>query len=105
IEERKFAHHFVLIGRDLFAKNAEGRIAIAAPLIAEHLIVGAVLLDNINDMLEEARFANSLRDGPRRLAGPRGQFDQSDSLVAEIAPYNFRELGGALILLPRGGGW
>ena len=52
--------------------------------VAEHLVVGAVLLDDINHVLEDARFAHALGDGPGRLARARRQSRFLHQAVAEI---------------------
>ena len=47
------------------------RIAIAFLDIAEHLVVGAVLLDDVDDVFENTGLAGALRDRPRGLPGAR----------------------------------
>ncbi len=73
IQQRKFARYFVLIGGNVLAEDAQIRIAIAFLHIAQHLVITPVLLDNINDVFEHARFARPFGNGPRRLAVARWQ--------------------------------
>src|SRR5260370_37573683 len=71
IEQHEIPNHFVLVWRESLTKDAQRSIAIALFQIAKHLIVGAVLLDNINNMFEHARLADTLRHRPGRLTRPR----------------------------------
>ena len=71
IQQHEVAHHLVLIRGDVFAEDAERRIAVALFQRAEDLIVGAVLLDDIDDVLEHARLAAALRHRACGLAGSR----------------------------------
>ena len=48
-------------------KMHERRIAIAFSDVAEHLIIGAVFLDDINHVFENAGFADTFRDWPSWL--------------------------------------
>ena len=73
VEQHELAHHLVLVRRDLLAEDAEVRVAVALLHIAEDLVVGAVLLDDVDDVLEDARLADALGHGTRRLAGARRQ--------------------------------
>ena len=67
------AHHLVLVRSDVFAENAERRVAIAFLDVTEDLVVSPVLLDDIDDVLEHAWLADALRHRTRRLVGPRRQ--------------------------------
>ena len=64
------ADHLVLVGRDLGPEDAQGRIAVAFGDVAEDLVVGPVLLDDVDDVLEDGRLADPFRDGSRRLVRP-----------------------------------
>src|SRR5262249_50764093 len=50
VQQRKFPHELVLVGRDLFPENAKFRIAIPALSIAEDLVISSVFLNDINHM-------------------------------------------------------
>src|SRR5213082_2069523 len=73
IQQNEFAAELVLIWGDSLAEDAKPGIAIALLHIAEHLIIGAVLFDDINDVLENRRLAGSFRHRLGRDALPRGQ--------------------------------
>ena len=55
IEQGELMNQLVLIRRDLFAENAEGRVAVALRDVAKDLVVAAVFLDNIYDVINGAR--------------------------------------------------
>src|SRR5207244_12826353 len=63
VEQDVLARELVVVGRDLLAEERQVRIPIAARLaggvleIAEDLVVGAVLLDDAEDVLERRRIA------------------------------------------------
>ncbi len=63
----------MLIGRHAFAKDAKPRIAVAFLDVPQDLIVGAVFLDQINDMFEDRRFADAFGHGAWWLTGPGRQ--------------------------------
>ena len=71
VEQDELADELVLIGSDLVAEDAEVWIAVAFLDVAEDLIVGAILLDDVDDVLDEARFADAL--GNWRAAGWSGR--------------------------------
>ena len=73
IEQDELAGQLVLVGRNALAENAEGGIAVALFHVTQHLVVSAVLLDDIHDVLEDAGFAHSLGHWSRRLAWTRRQ--------------------------------
>jgi hypothetical protein len=66
VEQGKLARKAVMVGRDVLAENAQLRVAVALLHVAEHLIIGPVLLDDIDDVLEHARLAMTQRNGSRR---------------------------------------
>ena len=84
VEEHEFARDFVLVGRDALAENAQRWIAIAFAHIAQHLVIGAVLFDDINDVLKQAGFADALRHWPRRLASPGWQSGLFQQRIAHV---------------------
>ena len=67
VEQHKIPDQLMLVGRDLLAKCAERRRAVALREIAQNLIVGAVFLDDIHDVLEDAGLADTLGNGAGRL--------------------------------------
>ena len=85
VEQDELTHHLVVVGRDLLAEDAERRVAVALGQIAEHLVVGAVLLDDVDDVLEDARFADALGHGPGRLVRARRQLGLLQQTVAQVA--------------------
>ena len=72
----------VLVRRDLLAGNMhQFWIAVAFFHVTEDLIVGAVFLDDVQDVLEDRRFAVPLRNGHRLGVEPR--FFQAVQAVGE----------------------
>ena len=98
IQQHEVAHHLVLIRGDVFAEDAERRIAVALFQRAEDLIVGAVLLDDIDDVLEHTRLATALRHRARGLAGSRWQSRRLNRAVTEVVQRGARMIRQ---LLPR----
>jgi len=84
IEQHKLARQFVLIGGDSLAKNAQRRVAVALRHIAQHLVVRAVFLDDIDHMPEDARLAHPLGHGPGRLVGARGAGGLAQQRITQI---------------------
>ncbi len=70
VEDSKFASQRVCVRRDLLAEQAERRVAVGAFDVAEDLVVGTVLADHIEDVLDWRRRS----DAPwnRRRLGCRG---------------------------------
>ena len=52
IEEHELTSQLVVIRRDGIAQDGQLRLSLAALEIAEHLIVGAVLFDHIDHVLD-----------------------------------------------------
>ena len=52
VERDEIARQRMLVRRHRLAEHGQRRIGIAAPQIAQHLIVGAVFLDDIDDVLD-----------------------------------------------------
>ena len=65
IEEHKLAGQLVMIGRDVFPEQEKRGIAVAFFHIAQYLIVGAVLLHDINDMLDRGKRVSRIELGVR----------------------------------------
>src|SRR5437764_10646680 len=77
-------NELVLVRRDGLIKRAQLRVSVAGFYISEDLVVGAVFLDNIDHVLEEAGFANTFRDGARRLTWARRQGGLGEQRKAHI---------------------
>ena len=54
------------LARDVFTEHHQRRIAVAPGKVPEQLIVGAVLLDDVHDVLDERRIAGAPRHRQRR---------------------------------------
>ena len=63
VEKGKFFHDFMVIGRNLSAKQNEGRIAVPLCHISENLIICAVLFNNVNYVFYWRRLSNYSGDG------------------------------------------
>ena len=57
VEQHEFARQLVMIGRDVLAEQHQRGIAVAFLHVAEHLIVGAILLDDVDDVLDRRQRA------------------------------------------------
>ena len=70
VEENELGGELAVIGRDVFTEHDERRIAVASGEISKQLIVGAVLLDDVHDVLDERGIAGAPGDR-QRCRGPR----------------------------------
>ncbi len=61
----------VLVRSDLFAEDGQRRVAVGAGQVTELLIVGAVLLDDVDDVLDLRRYADLTRNNGRAPTGGR----------------------------------
>ena len=61
-------HELVLVGRDPFVKSAQLRVSVAGLYISQDLVIGAVLLDDIDDVLN--RLGSPTRSGTGRGGWP-----------------------------------
>ena len=52
VEQDEFARQLVEIGRGVFAEEDQRRIAVALFHVAQHLIVAAIFLDDVDDVLD-----------------------------------------------------
>ena len=59
VEHHKLARELVVVGRDFFAEQTQARIAVALRHVAKDLVIGAVLLDDVNAMLDRAGITHS----------------------------------------------
>ena len=70
VEQRELLGQRVVIRRDVASELHERRIAVALRHVAEHLIVGAVLLDDVEDVLDRRPLAEMHRDRIVRRSMP-----------------------------------
>ena len=71
VEQHELARDRVGVRRDVLAEEREVRVAVALRQVAEHLVVGAVLADHVEDVLDRRRLADPARD--RRALGAPGR--------------------------------
>ena len=72
--------------------GAEEGIAVACVDIPEDLVIGAVFLDNVNDVFDERGLSHALRDYAGRLVGPGGQHCCGEPCVTHIQQRNGRHV-------------
>ena len=65
VQQHKFLGELVLIGRDVAPEHHQRRIAVALRDVAEHLVVGAILFDDKDYVIDGGRVAGALRDRHR----------------------------------------
>jgi hypothetical protein len=61
VEEDEFPGQGVGVGGDLFPEQAEARVAVALLEVAQDLVVGAVLPDHVEHVLDGGRIAHPAR--------------------------------------------
>ena len=71
VQQGKLPGQGVLVGRHFFSKHHQPRIAIALLHVAKNLIVSAVLLDDVEDVLEQRRLAVAYGHRDRPGVGAR----------------------------------
>ena len=71
VEQHELLGDGVVVGRDLAAEQAQARVAVALGDIAEDLVVGAVLLDDVDDVLDGRAGAHLARDDGGGAAAAR----------------------------------
>ena len=85
IQKDEIVHELMLVGSDALAELAQISVAVAFPDIAEDLVVGAVFLDDVNDVMDFV-FAGSEGDAVGvALRGIRfgGEIGPSGEMVLE----------------------
>ena len=92
VQQGKVAGDLVQVGGDLLAEDAQVSAAITPGIVAEDLVVGPVLLDHINHVLEDTGLANALGNRPRFHPGPRRQSGGHNRLATQVAGHRLREL-------------
>ena len=65
VQQHELARQAALIGDHVFRVGVERGLAVPLAQIAEHLIVGAILLDDVDDVLDGRAVAGAQRDGQR----------------------------------------
>ena len=71
VEQHELARQGVGVGRRILAEEAEARIAVSRRQVAEDLVVGAVLLDDVEDVRDRRGVADAR--GNRRRPRRRGR--------------------------------
>ena len=71
VERDEFLGDVVMVRGHVAAEDAEVRVAIGVGEIAEKLVVGAVLLDDVNHVIKDRWLADALGDGDGFFAGLR----------------------------------
>src|SRR5712671_6983931 len=74
VEHSELQRELVLVGRDLSTVEGKGRVAITRLQIAKHLIVGAILFDHIDHVLDGI------------FAG--GELDRSGVIVKQVVVFD-----------------
>src|SRR5882757_2383518 len=74
VEHSELQRELVLVGRDLGSIKGKGRVAVTRLQIAEHLIVGAILFDHIDHVLDGI------------FAG--GELDRAGVVVKQVAVFD-----------------
>src|SRR5207247_8493900 len=59
VEQHELARELVVVGCDFFTEQTQPRIAVALRQVAKDLVVGAVLLDDVNAILDRAGSTHS----------------------------------------------
>ena len=78
IDQEKLFGQAVLVGRHRTSENGESRVAVALWQVPKNLIVGAVLLDDINDMLDRRTHPHPIgQDG----SSDRGRLGRTQECV------------------------
>src|SRR5207248_1400485 len=88
VQEHEVTRQLVQVGRDFFREDAERRIAVAAAIITEHLVVSAILFQDINDVPEDARLADALGHRPGRLVWTGWQRGEGQLVTSVVVPNN-----------------
>ena len=63
VEQHELARQLVQVGRDVFAEQHQRGVAIAFLHVAQHLVVGAVLLHDVDDVLDGRQRAGLVQFG------------------------------------------
>src|SRR4051794_19812631 len=68
IEQHEIANDFVLIWSNARAEDTQRSITLALRQVSQYLVVGAIFLNDVNDVLDGAGFADAFGHRTRRLA-------------------------------------
>ena len=63
VEQHELLGQLVMVGRDVAAEHHQRRVAVAARHVAEDLVVGPILLDDVEHVLDRRRLADLGRNG------------------------------------------
>ena len=80
VEEDELGGEGVGVRGHLLAEEGQVRVAVALRQVAEHLVVGPVLADDVEDVLDRRGLAGRARDG--RALGPAPSGRRPPALVA-----------------------
>ena len=84
----------MLVGRDLPAEGAELGIVVAPRQVAEKLVVGAVLLDDVNDVLDSRPLAGLTRHRHGRAVAALGRLQGPQHLRNAGVGHDLRGVAG-----------
>ena len=90
VQEHKVADHFMLVGSHLLAKDAQGADRRFRGDISQYLVVGPVLFDDVDDMVEHAWLSHAFGHGLRRDIGARRQAGFGDQRITKIVQGGLR---------------
>ena len=91
VDQGELPDQRVLVRRDLFAELHQRRVAVAPDVVAEDLVVGPVLLDDVDDVLDRRRLADVVRD---RLSSNAFARPVGVDRVPAVVHADLRDAGG-----------
>ena len=91
VQQDEVSNQLVLVRGDIFAKHAEGCIAIALRHVPQHLVVGPILLDNMYNVPDKGGLAGELRYLARRLTGPGRQAGRRQQRITNVVQRGVRQ--------------
>src|SRR5215472_5378110 len=100
VQSNELLSQRVLVGSHVAAENSQSRIAIAFGKIAEYLVVGAVLFDDVNNMLNGRAGADFARNDGGRSRRPG--FCQQRIVVGSVGDYRFGVSGNLRLQIVQG---
>ena len=104
VEKYVLLRQGMVVGRNLPGKDAKRRVAVALRQVAQHLVVGPVLLDDVHHVFEYGWLAQLLRHGRRgRVAGGLRPFQRAQCLGEEAVACHRLRIPIQLVLGKRDG--